>query len=107
MPITELELLLTAPAEALDVEHKSWLELGTNDEHKALLAKAAIAIANEVAATLLSGWGRSPQILFRNHGIICLKSSILFSLPFMSDLAFSKLPLGLPSEEIAKMRRRM
>src|SRR5580658_2224805 len=55
MPITELELLLTAPAEALDVEHKGWLELDTNDEHKALLAKAAIAIANEGGGYIIVG----------------------------------------------------
>lgn len=56
MPITELELLLTAPAEALDVEHKGWLELDTNDEHKALLAKAAIAIANEGGGYIIVGF---------------------------------------------------
>ena len=55
MAITELEPLLTAPTEALDVEYKSWLELATNDEHKALLAKAAIAIANEGGGYIIVG----------------------------------------------------
>jgi hypothetical protein len=45
--IDELEPLLAAPAEAPDVEYKCWLDLRDNDEHKALLAKAAIALANE------------------------------------------------------------
>jgi hypothetical protein len=45
--VDDLEPLLAAPAEALDVEHKSWLDLRGDDEHKALLAKAAIALANE------------------------------------------------------------
>ncbi len=30
--ISELELLLTAPAEALDVEYKSWLDLKGDDD---------------------------------------------------------------------------
>src|SRR5271166_4552997 len=45
--IEELEPLLTAPIEALNVEYKTWLDLKGNDEHKANFAKAAIAIANE------------------------------------------------------------
>jgi hypothetical protein len=55
MALTELEPLLIAPTEALDVEYKSWLELATNDEHKALLAKAAIAIANEGGGHIVIG----------------------------------------------------
>ena len=55
MATTELEPLLTAPTEALDVEYKGWLELATNDEHKALLAKAAIAIANEGGGYIVVG----------------------------------------------------
>jgi len=51
----DLEPLLAAPAEALDVEHKNWLDLRGNDEHKALLAKAAIALANEGGGVIILG----------------------------------------------------
>ena len=37
----------SVPAEALDVEHKCWLDLRGQDEHKAIMAKATIAPANE------------------------------------------------------------
>jgi hypothetical protein len=53
--IDDLEPLLAAPAEALDVEYKSWLDLRGNDEHKALLAKAAIALANEGGGIIFIG----------------------------------------------------
>ena len=53
--ITDLEPLLTAPAEALDVEYKGWLDLRGNDEHKGLLAKATIAIANEGGGNIVVG----------------------------------------------------
>jgi hypothetical protein len=53
--IEELEPLLTAPAEALDVEYKTWFDLKSNDEHKAILAKAAIAIANEGGGYIVIG----------------------------------------------------
>jgi hypothetical protein len=55
LTIDDLEPLLTAPAEALDVEYKSWLDLRYNDEHKAQLAKAAIALANEGGGTIVVG----------------------------------------------------
>jgi hypothetical protein len=54
--IDDLEPLLTAPAEALDVEYKSWLDLRGNDEHKAALAKAAIALANEGGGFIVVGF---------------------------------------------------
>jgi len=53
--IEELQPLLTAPAEALNVEYKTWLDLKGNDEHKADLAKAAIAIANEGGGYIVIG----------------------------------------------------
>jgi hypothetical protein len=55
MPTSELEPLLAAPVEALDVEYKSWLDLRGNDEHKANLAKAAIALANEGGGFIILG----------------------------------------------------
>jgi hypothetical protein len=53
--IDDLEPLLAAPAEALEVEYKCWLDLRCNDEHKALLAKAAIALANEGGGVIVIG----------------------------------------------------
>jgi hypothetical protein len=54
--IDDLEPLLSAPAEALNVEHKSWLDLRGDDEDKALLAKAAIALANEGGGVIVIGF---------------------------------------------------
>ena len=54
--IDDLEPLLSAPAEALDVEFKCWLDLRSNDEHKGLLAKAAIALANEGGGVIVIGY---------------------------------------------------
>jgi hypothetical protein len=56
MPISgDLEPLLTTPAESLEIEYKSWLDLRGNDEHKAILAKAAIALANEGGGVIVIG----------------------------------------------------
>ena len=56
MPIPEELLpLLTTPAESLNVEYKGWLDLRNNDEHKAILAKAAIALANEGGGHIVLG----------------------------------------------------
>ena len=54
--IDDLEPLLAAPAEALDVEFKCWLDLRGDDEHKALFAKAAIALANEGGGVIVIGF---------------------------------------------------
>ena len=55
MPSQEdLELLLTVPSESLSVEYKSWLIL-TENPGKAILAKAAIAIANEGGGIVVLG----------------------------------------------------
>jgi predicted HTH transcriptional regulator len=54
--IDDLEPLLAAPAEALDVEFKGWLDLRGNDEHKGALAKAAIALANEGGGVIVIGF---------------------------------------------------
>jgi transcriptional regulator with XRE-family HTH domain len=53
--LEDLEPLLTAPSEALDVEYKGWLDLRNNDEHKGTLAKAAIALANEGGGYIVIG----------------------------------------------------
>lgn len=53
---TERELigLLARPNETMTVEHKGWLDIGVNRE-KAILAKAAIAIANEGGGIIVIG----------------------------------------------------
>jgi Putative DNA-binding domain len=50
----ELEQLLTNANEGLTVEHKSWLNL-RNDDDKAKIAKAAIALANEGGGIIVFG----------------------------------------------------
>lgn len=54
-PIHELQPLVTEPREALDAEYKEWLDLTIND-HRALLAKAAIAIANHGGGYIIIGF---------------------------------------------------
>jgi hypothetical protein len=54
--IDDLEPLLSASAEALDVEFKGWLDLRGNAEHQGLLAKAAIALANEGGGVIVIGF---------------------------------------------------
>jgi hypothetical protein len=55
MPLTtELIALLDEPNETLTVEHKSWLDLGETRD-RAVLAKAAIALANSGGGTIVLG----------------------------------------------------
>jgi hypothetical protein len=51
---TELVPLLIEPREDLGVEYKGWLDL-TQNEHRAVLAKAAIALANSGGGFLVLG----------------------------------------------------
>ncbi len=53
--IQELQPFLTEPREALDAEYKSWLKL-TTKEHRAVLAKAAIALANHGGGYIIIGF---------------------------------------------------
>jgi hypothetical protein len=53
--VTNLEPLLAAPVEALDVEYKGWLNLAGDDEHRGILAKTAIALANEGGGVIVVG----------------------------------------------------
>ncbi|MDX8534777.1 putative DNA binding domain-containing protein [Mesorhizobium sp. VK25A] len=53
--IQELQPLLTEPREDLAAEYKNWLDLTTN-EHKAVLAKAAIALANHGGGYIILGF---------------------------------------------------
>lgn len=50
----ELIELIRRPAETLSVEHKSWLDL-SEISHKANIAKAAIALANEGGGVIILG----------------------------------------------------
>lgn len=54
-PIRELQPLISEPREELGVEYKNWLDLNTN-EHKATLAKAAIALANHGGGFIVIGF---------------------------------------------------
>ena len=47
--------LLLEPREALDVEIKNWLDLAGNNEHKATLAKALLALANHGGGFVIIG----------------------------------------------------
>jgi hypothetical protein len=53
--IEELQPLLGEPREDLAAEYKAWLDLTTND-HKAVLAKAAIALANHGGGYIILGF---------------------------------------------------
>lgn len=48
--------LLVEPRETLEVELKGWLELEANADHKAVLAKAIIALANHGGGWILIGF---------------------------------------------------
>ena len=53
--IRELEPLISGPREELSVEYKDWLDLTVN-EHRATLAKAAIALANHGGGFIIIGF---------------------------------------------------
>lgn len=53
---TRLADLLLDPREALDVEIKGWLDLVQNEEHKAVLAKALLALANSGGGFVIIGF---------------------------------------------------
>lgn len=52
--------LLIDPRESLDVEAKAWLDLKGNRDHKAVLAKAIIALANHGGGYVLIGFDDTP-----------------------------------------------
>lgn len=52
--IEDIALLFGKESESLSVEFKSWLDLSVN-KGKAILAKAAIAIANHGGGTIIFG----------------------------------------------------
>jgi len=55
----ELADFLESPAESLDVELKGWLDLPNDKEHRGLLAKAIIALANHGGGHILFGFAKS------------------------------------------------
>ena len=57
--IQDLESLITEPREDLSAEYKGWLDLTIN-EHKAILAKAAIALVNHGGGFIVLGMADEP-----------------------------------------------
>ena len=53
--------LLVDPQETLDVEHKDWIDVVGNNDHKATLAKGLIALANHGGGFLIIGLTQTPQ----------------------------------------------
>jgi hypothetical protein len=53
--------LLIDPHETLDVEHKDWIDIVGNNDHKATLAKGLIALANHGGGFLIFGFTETPQ----------------------------------------------
>lgn len=53
--------LLVDPREALDLELKNWLDLQGDRHHKAILAKAAMALANHGGGFILLGFEDGPD----------------------------------------------
>ena len=58
----ELRPLIAQPREDLSVEYKEWLDLSCN-EHKATLAKAAIALANHGGGYIVIGFAETGETL--------------------------------------------
>jgi hypothetical protein len=57
--ISDLEPLVTEPREDLSVEYKDWLDLTVN-EHRAIVAKAAIALVNHGGGFIVLGMADEP-----------------------------------------------
>ena len=53
--------LLIDPHETLDVELKEWLDIVGNGDHKAIIAKALIALANHGGGYLMMGFAETDQ----------------------------------------------
>ena len=60
--------LLLNPQESLDVEYKGWVELAGNDQHKALLAKAIMALANSGGGFVVVGFTEKDGRLILDQG---------------------------------------
>jgi transcriptional regulator with XRE-family HTH domain len=53
--------LLIDPQETLDIEIKGWLDIASENEHRALLAKAIIALANHGGGFIIVGFESTPN----------------------------------------------
>jgi predicted HTH transcriptional regulator len=53
--------LLVDPHETLDVELKEWLDITGNNDHKATLAKALIALANHSGGFVIFGFSETER----------------------------------------------
>ena len=58
----DIQQLVNTPREDLAYEYKDWLDL-TSNEHKATLAKAAIALANHGGGYIVLGFSEQSQVL--------------------------------------------
>lgn len=61
--LVELEGLLAEPRETMEIEVKEWLDLQEND-HRALLAKEIIALANHGGGYIVVGFRETDDGLF-------------------------------------------
>jgi len=53
--------LLIEPSETLDVEHKGWIDIVGNNDHRATLAKGLIALANHGGGSFIFGFTETRQ----------------------------------------------
>ena len=63
-PNADLDDLINEPRETLDVEVKEWLDLTDND-HRAMIAKEIIALANHGGGFLVIGFKEKPDGTFQ------------------------------------------
>jgi predicted HTH transcriptional regulator len=59
--VRRLADLLIDPHETLEVEHKEWIDIVRNNDHKAILAKALIALANHGGGFVILGLSQTQQ----------------------------------------------
>jgi hypothetical protein len=68
-PVTQrLAELLIEPRETLEVEAKCWIDIVSDGDHKALLAKAIIALANHGGGVIIIGFEKSASGLVPAQG---------------------------------------
>ena len=65
--LSRLSDLLIDPRETLDVEIKDWLDLSHNEEHKATLAKALLALANHGGGYVVLGFREIDSVFTADH----------------------------------------
>ena len=60
-PARRVADLLISPRETLDVEFKGWLDIVNDGDHKAVLAKALIGLANHGGGFFVFGFAETPS----------------------------------------------